>query len=103
MCRLLSNIILPAQPKAAAPNHGGLVVIGAGLPRTGTASLRVALEKLLKGRCYHMRQLSEGRKVDKVHWENTLSGNVLDSDWISFLEGQGFRAGVDSPICFYFE
>ena len=103
MCRLLSYIVLPTQPKAATPNYDGLVVIGAGLPRTGTASLRVALEKLLNGRCYHMRQLSEGRNVDKVHWENTLSGNVLDSDWISFLEGQGFRAGVDSPICFYFE
>lgn len=32
----------------------GLRIVGAGLPRTGTSSLRLALEQLLGGRCYHM-------------------------------------------------
>ena len=31
-----------------------IVVIGAGFGRTGTASLKSALELLLAGRCYHM-------------------------------------------------
>ena len=31
-----------------------LRIVGAGLPRTGTASLVVALEHLLSGRSYHM-------------------------------------------------
>ena len=31
-----------------------LRVVGAGLPRTGTRSLKEALEHLLGGRCYHM-------------------------------------------------
>jgi Sulfotransferase domain len=31
-----------------------LRVVGAGLPRTGTQSLRTALEYLLGGQCYHM-------------------------------------------------
>ncbi len=31
-----------------------LQVVGAGLPRTGTSSLREALERLLAGRCCHM-------------------------------------------------
>ena len=32
----------------------GLQVVGAGLGRTGTMSLKLALEQLLDGRCYHM-------------------------------------------------
>ena len=37
----------------------GLKVIGAGLGRTGTMSLKIALEKLLGGPCYHMVKLFE--------------------------------------------
>ena len=33
-------------------------VIGAGFGRTGTLSLKVALEKLGYGPCYHMTELS---------------------------------------------
>ena len=36
------------------PNFAGFVVIGAGLPRTGTLSLQAALSILLDGPCYHM-------------------------------------------------
>ena len=95
---------LPPQADFGPPNHDGFVVIGAGLPRTGTASLRIALEKLLKGRCYHMRALGvDGRTEDRKHWKNVLEGRVNDAKWISFLEGLGYRAGTDSPICFYFK
>jgi Sulfotransferase domain len=34
-----------------------LQVIGAGLPRTGTASLKTALEQLGFGPCYHMSEV----------------------------------------------
>jgi hypothetical protein len=34
-----------------------LRVVGAGLARTGTASLKLALEQLLGGPCYHMFEL----------------------------------------------
>ncbi len=34
-----------------------LKVIGAGLGRTGTVSLKVALEQLGFGRCYHMLEM----------------------------------------------
>ncbi|MFO7539625.1 MAG: sulfotransferase, partial [Chloroflexota bacterium] len=34
-----------------------LQVIGAGLPRTATASLSIALEELLGGPVYHMRSI----------------------------------------------
>jgi hypothetical protein len=34
-----------------------LRVVGAGLPRTATRSLKEALERLLGGRCYHMHEV----------------------------------------------
>src|SRR5947209_2061721 len=43
---------------------GGLRIIGAGLPRTGTFSLRLALERLLGGTCYHMSTMRERGAVD---------------------------------------
>jgi hypothetical protein len=43
------------QPK----NYDGFVVIGAGLPRTGTMSLRGALGILLDGACHHMFNVLE--------------------------------------------
>ncbi len=36
-----------------------LKVIGAGFGRTGTKSLKLALEQLGCGRCYHMSELHE--------------------------------------------
>ncbi len=35
----------------------GLQVVGAGLGRTGTLSLKQALEQLLDGPCYHMTEV----------------------------------------------
>ena len=45
------------------PNYSGFVLIGAGLPRTGTMSTRAALGTLLEGQCYHMLSVAEGTKV----------------------------------------
>jgi hypothetical protein len=39
-----------------------LRVVGAGLPRTDTQLLRVALERLLGGRCCHMSALPNRRE-----------------------------------------
>ena len=36
------------------PSKEGFIVIGAGLPRTGTNSLRIALSHLLNGPVHHM-------------------------------------------------
>ena len=68
-----------------------LKVVGAGVGRTGTASLKVALEQLLGGRCHHMLEIIgdpsqvprwtdalEGREVD---WQGLLSGYVAQVDW----------------------
>ena len=37
----------------ARRDYPGFLVLGVGLPRTGTMSLRVALTRLLGGKCYH--------------------------------------------------
>ena len=49
-----------------------LRVIGAGWPRTGTTSLKVALEKLLSERCYHMYDLFADTGQIEI-WEQALA------------------------------
>jgi hypothetical protein len=72
--------------------RAGLRVIGAGLGRTGTSSLKAALELLLGGRCYHMQVLHE-RPEDLPRWERALAGEALD--WESVFAG--FAGTVDWP------
>ena len=85
------------------PNYAGFVVIGAGLPRTGTMSMKSALGTLLDGACYHLVNVASSEEVDLVHWEKAISGHAKKSEWINFLEGRGFRAGVDFPIALFFK
>lgn len=70
-----------------------LRVVGAGFPRTGTTSLRVALEQLLGRPCYHMRELIA--YLDHVLvWRDAFRGEP--PDWREFLAG--YAAGVDWPF-----
>jgi hypothetical protein len=71
-----------------------LRVVGAGLGRTGTASLKWALELLLSGRCYHMLEVFE-RPGDTEFWRAATDGERLDFD--SFLGD--YAATVDWPAC----
>jgi hypothetical protein len=70
-----------------------LSVIGAGFGRTGTLSLKFALEQLGLGPCYHMMEVfknpdaprqwldaAEGRPVD---WETVFDGYGATVDWPS--------------------
>ena len=70
----------------------GLRVIGAGLGRTGTTSLRLALEELLGGRCYHMLEVRE-RADDPDVWGDAYEGRL--PDWQTFFDG--YQAAVDWP------
>ena len=73
-----------------------LRVVGAGLPRTGTESLRQALEHLLGGPCYHMRVIP-GHPFDLGDgWRRALAGDY--PDWDSLFEG--YVAAVDWPASF---
>lgn len=70
-----------------------LRVVGAGLPRTGTTSLKTALEQLLGAPCYHMRTLAEHQEHAPI-WVEALSG--APTDWDTLLDG--YAAGVDWPF-----
>jgi hypothetical protein len=72
----------------------GLRVVGAGLGRTGTHSLMLALEQLLGGRCYHMAEVME-RPDDVPVWHAAIGGE--QPDWGTFLAE--YEASVDWPAC----
>ncbi len=67
-------------------------VIGAGLGRTGTNSLKIALEILLQGPCYHMFELWQ-RPEDVAIWQTAVNDEPVD--WHAFLGG--WAATVDWP------
>jgi hypothetical protein len=69
-----------------------LQVIGAGLGRTGTTSLKTALEDLLGGPCYHMLEVRE-RPDDPDVWGDAYGGR--SPDWHSFF--QDYQATIDWP------
>lgn len=69
-----------------------LQFIGAGLGRTGTTSLKLALEELLGAPCYHMAVVPE-RPGDADVWGDAYEGR--SPDWPAFFAGYG--AVVDWP------
>jgi hypothetical protein len=69
-----------------------LRVVGAGLGRTGTTSLKAALEQLLGGRCYHMLECFT-RPDDPPVWQRAAEGGPVD--WDEFLAE--YVATVDWP------
>jgi hypothetical protein len=71
-----------------------LRVVGAGLGRTGTNSLKVALELLLGAPCYHMYEVV-ARPADTQVWHAAVRGEKVD--FAALLDG--FAATVDWPAC----
>lgn len=72
-------------------------VIGAGWGRTGTSSLKLALERLGFGPCHHMDEVFRHR-YQAPTWEAAGRGETVD--WPVFLRGWG--AAVDFPAAFYY-
>jgi phage tail sheath gpL-like len=56
-----------------------LRVVGAGLGRTGTASLKQALERLLGKPCYHMVEVHEHPEHADI-WASAFAGSLPDWD-----------------------
>lgn len=69
-----------------------LKVVGAGLGRTGTHSLKLAFEELLGGPCYHMLEVIN-RPDQRSVWAAAARGNM--PDWRAFLAD--YVATVDWP------
>ncbi|WP_433178197.1 sulfotransferase family protein [Actinoallomurus sp. CA-150999] len=69
-----------------------LEVIGAGFGRTGTLSLKLALERLGFGPCHHMIELIDNpEQLDR--WSRAVEDG--DADWDEVY--RGYRATVDWP------
>jgi len=68
-----------------------LRVVGVGFGRTGTNSLKLALEELLGGRCHHMHEVFERPEViplwtaaargEDPDWDAIFAGDVATVDW----------------------
>lgn len=74
-----------------------LEVIGAGFSRTGTLSLKTALEKLGFGPCHHMIEVV-GNPEQIPFWNRAASGEPVDWEEVY---GR-YRATVDLPGCHFF-
>ena len=72
-------------------------VIGAGWGRTGTASLKRALEQLGFGPCHHMEEVINGPE-DVPTWVAAARGAKVD--WATFMRGWG--ATCDFPSALYY-
>ncbi len=85
-----------AVPYDAPSEHRWLTmalkVIGAGLGRTGTLSLQLALQQLLGGACYHMLEVMANPDVKVQQWMDAMDGHA---DWDDIMKG--YVASVDWP------
>ncbi len=71
-----------------------LRVVGAGLGRTGTLSLKTALERLLGGRCYHMIEIF-GHPEHAPVWQAAAEGVAVDWDRVL----AEYDMTIDWPAC----
>ena len=73
-------------------------VIGAGFGRTGTLSLKIALEVLGFGKCYHMKSVIKRPKHIRA-WLDAGRGKLIDWDFIF----KHFNATVDFPASLFYD
>ena len=73
-------------------------VFGAGFGRTGTMSLKIALEKLGTGPCYHMREVITHPSHIKLWYDISRGENP---NWNRLFSG--FNSAVDFPVCLFYE
>lgn len=71
-----------------------LKVIGAGFGRTGTMSMKAALEQIGLGPCYHMVECLPRGPEHWQKWTDAVNGNP---SWDSIFDG--FQSTVDFPSC----
>ena len=71
-----------------------LRIVGAGFGRTGTLSMKAALEHLGLGPCHHMLE-AFGRPGDFDQWAAAVRGEAWDRGRVL----DGFRCTLDFPAC----
>jgi len=77
------------------------LVLGAGLPRTGTLSTRSALKTLLQGEVYHGLVITSERTDHHHLWRQALAKTITREGWETILED--YVAGVDNPIAHFYK
>lgn len=75
-----------------------LQVIGSGIGRTGTHSLKLALEQLGFGKCYHMAELFE-HPEGLIYFQQAERGETVDWDKLF----KGYKSAVDYPVARYYK
>ncbi len=74
-----------------------LKVIGAGVGRTGTYSLKISINQLGFGPCHHMEEVLHNIPVQVPLWNAAAAG---DPDWATIYEG--YQSAVDWPTARFY-
>lgn len=74
-----------------------LKVIGAGVGRTGTLSLKLAINRLGLGPCHHMEEVLNNMPVHVPPWQAAVNGAP---DWEKIYKG--YESAVDWPTAGFF-
>lgn len=75
----------------------GIKLIGAGLPRTGTLTQKVAFERLGLGPCYHWVNVLADLDTQVPLWDRAIDGNA---DWDAIFAG--FQSSADWPGGYFY-
>ena len=86
------SAITRSEAAGAIIDPMALKVVGAGLGRTGTHSLKIALQQLFGAPCYHMVEVFEHPEHVPV-WHAAARGEPVD--WHGLMNG--YAAAVDWP------
>jgi len=81
--------------------NGKFIVVGAGLPRTGTLSTRSALKTLLHGEVYHGLVILAERTDHHHLWRQAVNKTISREGWQTILSD--YVAGVDNPIAHFYK
>merc|ERR1712071_504321 len=94
----------PDDGKLLPAEEVDFVLIGAGLPRTGTMSTFTALEMILPGKCHHMvRAIGDTTPRNRTLWLKAVKEKVTDDEWKQFIRDEGLSAGVDYPTSLFWK
>lgn len=72
-------------------------VIGVGVGRTGTYSLKLALERLGLGPCHHMEEVLRNQATQVPHWTAAAAG---EANWQAIYDG--YQSAVDWPTAGFY-
>jgi len=78
-----------------------MYVLGAGLSRNGTRSMKIALEMLYPGKCYHGFEVLEKGHSHNRFWHQVHSDSLSDDEIRQWFAEKNYVAGVDCPFSGY--